>query len=62
MFTVDTTQQIAQQHVADLHSAAAEARLAKIARQAKGPRRSLFAGFRTRRTTITARPACSDAN
>jgi hypothetical protein len=63
MFTVDTTQQIAEQHVADLHAAAAEARLAKEARKAsKGPRRSLFAGFRTRTTTVTARPACPDAN
>jgi hypothetical protein len=62
MFTVDTTQQIAQQHVADLHAAAAQARLAKEARRAKGSRRSLFAGLRTRPTTVTARPACSDAN
>lgn len=63
MFTVDTTQQIAQQHVADLHAAAAEARLAKAVRRAnKGPRRSLFAGFRGRTSTVTARPACSDAN
>lgn len=62
MFTVDATQQIAQQHVADLHAAAAQARLAKIARRARAPRRSLFAGLRSGRTTITARPACSDAN
>ena len=62
MFTGDTTQQIAQQHIADLHAAAAQARLARIARQAKGSRRGLFAGLRAERSTITARPACSDAN
>ena len=61
MFTTDTTQQIAQQHIADLHTQAANARLAKRARADRPTRWTLFTAFRSRPTTaVTARPICTD--
>jgi len=64
MFSTDTTQQIAQQHIAELHANAAQARLVKQARssrRANRTRRSLFTVFRSRpTTTVTAQPICTD--
>ena len=64
MFSTDTTQQIAQQHIAELHANAAQARLIKQARttrRANRTRRSLLTVFRSRpTTTVTAQPICTD--
>ena len=60
MFSQETTQRIAQQHIADLHAEAAQARLAKRIRSQRQPRRNLFVAFHTRGTRITARPVCTD--
>jgi hypothetical protein len=64
MYPAEINTQLAQQHIADLHATARDARLAAAVRR---PRRSFVELLQQRLTPrtapgVTARPACTEAN